>query len=589
MRDWETLVAGCVEIGRGAPPPRARGRAALVVADTVGAIIAGSRTAEGISVARALADAGGAHTDGARIPGLEDPVSAHTAAYLYGMLGTWLELDEAAAAGVHAAIHVVSAVLAAGQAHAASGRRVLDGVIAGYEATAALYERTPAPYPVHPHAGLAAVGAAVGVAVALDVDHREPARIAATTPVLPVWEACFDGATARHAFAGAAAAAAVRAVELAQAGVTGSAGALDRLLVDVLGVPPHDAAPPDPQRPRILASTIKQHAACMTCHTAIEAALAIAPEDPATIANVDVWTTAEVADKVARPANGTVLSGRFSLPYAVAAALVHRRSDPTAFAPNPAVSALAGRVTVRIDPALPTADHAMPARVALTTASGTRRTREVLTVAGSAARPVDDDAIRAKFRANGGDDALLARIERVDGCTDVRDLLVPPADEPGPTEDPDATHVRAAVRLATENAAAGQHPFGAVVTLDGTVVATGVNRVLSSGDPCAHAEIDALRRALAARGEAGIDGAVVHASSEPCPVCAAFATLHGAARMTFATTTAESAARGFAMNAAATRLQPAVAAAAIPRRRVPVEDRFAAFDAYATATTPSGP
>lgn len=608
MGDWEALAAACVDTDWGSLVSAERRRAALVLADTVGAIIAGSRTPEGAMLARALAEADGDRPGGAWIPGAQRRVSAHTAAYAYGMLGTWLELDEAAAAGVHAAIHVAAAVLAVGQATGAPGRRVLDGIVAGYEATAALYERTAAPYPVHPHAGLAAVGGAVGVAVTLGVDHREPARIAATLPVIPVWDACFEGATARHAFAGAAAAAAVRAVELAGAGVTGSAGALDRLFVDVLDVPAAEVAPPDASRPRILASTIKQHAACMTCHTAIEAALAVAPDDPAVIASVRVWTTADVADKVGRPANDTVLSGRFSLPYAVAAALVHRRSDPAAFAPDPRVATLAARVEVLVDPGLPDADHAMPARVELTTVDGARRTHEVRTVAGSTERPVDDEAIRAKFRANGGDDGLLARIERIDERADVRDLLVPaieaagsgagldagtgaesaagarsgaePDAGPGSGDESDAVHVATAVRLAAENAAAGQHPFGAVVTLDGALVATGVNRVLATGDPCAHAEVDALRNAVAARGDRGLDGAVVHASSEPCPVCAALATLLGVARMTYATTTAESAARGFTMNAGGERLQPAVAAAAIPRRLVAITGRFAGFDAF---------
>ncbi len=553
-----------------------RRRAALVLADTVGAVIAGAATPEGGRVLAALTASAGPHAPGAWLPGTDERTDPQTAAFVYGTAGTWLELDEAAACGTHAAVHAAAAVLAVGQDARVDGRRMLDGFIAGYEATAALHEVWAAPYPVHPHAGLNAVGAAIGVAVTLGVDPLEPARIAATLPIVPVWDACFEGATARHALAGAAAASAVRAVDLAAAGMTGSSGALDTLFGDVLGGFGRAVPAPDVARPRVLASTIKQHAACMTCHTAIEAALAVAPDDPAEIATVRVWTTAFVADKVARAARANELSGRFSLPYAVATALVLRRSDPTAFAPDPAVAAVADRVEIRIDPALPTADHAMPARIEVGLRHGELRAHEVHVVDGSARRPADDASIRAKFQAAGGDPALLERIERIDTLPDASALL-----DAGPTADrrSDHEHVAHAVRLAAASAATGEQPFGAVVVLDGHVVATGVNRERTTGDPTAHAEVVALRDAAAIRGSDALAGAVVYSSSEPCPTCASLATLLGASRMVFATTTAESAARGFAMSAAGVRLQRAVTAGGVTREFLPVPDRFAPFAA----------
>ena len=52
-------------------------------------------------------------------------------------------------------------------------------------------------------------------------------------------------------------------------------------------------------------------------------------------------------------------------------------------------------------------------------------------------------------------------------------------------------------RLAVE---AGEVPIGAVIVLDGRIVAWGQNRVLRDVDPTAHAEIVALRAAAAAVG-----------------------------------------------------------------------------------------
>ena len=102
-----------------------------------------------------------------------------------------------------------------------------------------------------------------------------------------------------------------------------------------------------------------------------------------------------------------------------------------------------------------------------------------------------------------------------------------------------------AIALATENAAAGGRPFGAVVVLDGEVVGEGVNRYVADNDPTAHAEVDAIRDAAARLGTARLDGAILAASTEPCPMCQAAALLAGVERVVFATTEAQAAERGY--------------------------------------------
>lgn len=67
--------------------------------------------------------------------------------------------------------------------------------------------------------------------------------------------------------------------------------------------------------------------------------------------------------------------------------------------------------------------------------------------------------------------------------------------------------------------ARGDHPFGALLVIDGEVITTARNRVVSDGDLTAHAELTLVRK-LERSGQLELlaDG-VVYASCEPCPMC----------------------------------------------------------------------
>jgi len=102
-----------------------------------------------------------------------------------------------------------------------------------------------------------------------------------------------------------------------------------------------------------------------------------------------------------------------------------------------------------------------------------------------------------------------------------------------------------AIELAVENAESGGRPFGAVVVIDGVVVGEGVNGYVADHDPTAHAEVAAIRDAARRLGTAQLDGALLAASTEPCPMCQAAALLAGIERVVFATTEAQAAERGY--------------------------------------------
>ena len=62
-------------------------------------------------------------------------------------------------------------------------------------------------------------------------------------------------------------------------------------------------------------------------------------------------------------------------------------------------------------------------------------------------------------------------------------------------------------------------PFGCVIVKDGMIVGRGNNRVTSSNDPTAHAEVVAIREACQTLNSFQLDGCELYTSCEPCPMC----------------------------------------------------------------------
>ncbi|MFN8829949.1 MAG: nucleoside deaminase [Labrys sp. (in: a-proteobacteria)] len=110
----------------------------------------------------------------------------------------------------------------------------------------------------------------------------------------------------------------------------------------------------------------------------------------------------------------------------------------------------------------------------------------------------------------------------------------------------DDAYMREAVAISKERMLAGEGgPFGAVIVRDGAIIARGWNRVTSTKDPTAHAEVVAIRRACEAVGDFSLAGATIYTSCEPCPMC--LAAIHWARidRIVFANTRQDAAAIGF--------------------------------------------
>ena len=103
-----------------------------------------------------------------------------------------------------------------------------------------------------------------------------------------------------------------------------------------------------------------------------------------------------------------------------------------------------------------------------------------------------------------------------------------------------------AIALAVENVRSGRGgPFGAVVTRNDELIATGTNLVTATNDPTAHAEIVAIRASCRALSTFQLAGCEIYSSCEPCPMCAAAIYWARPAGYYFASTRGDAAAAGF--------------------------------------------
>jgi len=106
--------------------------------------------------------------------------------------------------------------------------------------------------------------------------------------------------------------------------------------------------------------------------------------------------------------------------------------------------------------------------------------------------------------------------------------------------------LREAIRLSIEKMEANEGgPFGAVIVRDQRIVGRGWNRVTSTNDPTAHAEIVAIRDACSRLKTFSLAGCEIYSSCEPCPLCLAAIYWSRLDRSFYAATCEDAAAAGF--------------------------------------------
>jgi 2-methylcitrate dehydratase PrpD len=418
--------------------------------DTVGVMISG---AAGDVATRAEAVLTAVRGGGAiPVPGRARRADLLDAAFLGGTAAHGIELDDGYRQGsVHPGSAVVPAVLSAGCQMGASGKAVVEAMVAGYETVIAL-ARTCHPdlrqRGFHPTGACGVFGAAVAVA---KLRGLPPAQIAdaigiAASSAAGLFAFVNGGADIKRLHAGHAAREGVQAALLAERGVQGPPGVIesrDGFLqaftfgrADKMGSLARPVALPPDVPFGITDCYIKPYACCRHLQPAVEALMGLCRDEniePDEVARIDV-DTYRIAAEHAHTGWDDFASAQLSFPYLIGLALRFRAVRLEHFGEDvrrdPAARAIANKLHVTASPEVDRLyPQLRPARVTLTTVRGVFR-READEALGSRLVPLDDAGLRAKFdelvapvlsRERAA--ALGALLWDVEACEDIREVV----------------------------------------------------------------------------------------------------------------------------------------------------------------------
>lgn len=342
--------------------------------------------------------------------------STRTAALVNGAAAHTAEVDDIFRDGIyHPGAPTIAAALALAQHLDASGAEFVRGFVAGYEVSTRIAAAIqPAHYTFwHTTGTVGTFGAAAAGAALLRLDGEQAAHALATAATLAagLQQAFRSDAMSKPMHAGHAAEAGLLAALSAAHGVT---GALD-VLTGPAGFGAAMASSPDwaavteglGERWNIADMTFKAHAACGHTFAPIDGALELLGSGefpPEQVSSVVVETAAIPAEVAGNPDPQTAFEAKFSIPYAIAAALRHGNVQLPVFEPavrsDPGVRALMRRVQVVVDPEFTAAFPGQrAARVTVSTTGGQTYTAMRWGRKGDPEDPLTDDDLQRKFSA----------------------------------------------------------------------------------------------------------------------------------------------------------------------------------------------
>ena len=431
---WEPVHAGVAGVMIGPATPTSEGALArfaaevevsglpdavvsqlkAVILDSIGVSLAGAAAPGVDAVIRAVATWGG--REESTLYAHPQRVPAPWAALANGVMATARDFDDTLDdAMLHTQPSVLAAALALGEARGASGADLLAAVAAGSELLCRMGRARRRGQEFLPTGTLASMAAAAAAARVLRFDAPtllDACGIAYSQSAANV-QPLREGATVKRVHAGFAAKVGVVSAVLAEGGLTGAHRWLEGEFGYFRLYERGDYDPPTlteglGHRFHLLDLSLKPYPSARDNHGAVEAALALTREhglNPADVVGVEVTLPPNAFGVSGQPLGSVgghpVVEAIASAAYCVACAICRRRlrlEDLTEDAVwDPAVRALAARVTVRCDPAVRDPVTFVPQSVAIRLRDGRVLRAAVSVLRGHPARPLGDSERLQKF------------------------------------------------------------------------------------------------------------------------------------------------------------------------------------------------
>ena len=387
----------------------ARERMGWIVADTIGAIAAGSAEPQ----MRALS-APWLQPDGATVIGQGGGASPDNAALLNGSAGTFLEMDEGNRfARGHPAIHVLPAALASCEVKGLGAAQFLDAMLAGYELCSRIGAASRLHGALHAHGTWGTLGAAAACGRAAGVDAAgmtELVGIASSLMTATSKKTMLEGGLVRNVYAGLAGRNGMLALQLHTAGFSAERDGVQTLFTEIVSSAlDHDTLVRGlGSEWHIMQGYFKLHSCCRYNHGTLDAIdqLAQAGQLPAPDAVDSIDRIVVESYDLAAELNDTMprntLAAKFSVPFAVATRLVTGSSGVESFSvaalQNPATLALAARVELHEDKAMTARlPQERPARVTIALRNGREMSAQVGANRGDDTMPYSSTELTQKF------------------------------------------------------------------------------------------------------------------------------------------------------------------------------------------------
>ena len=381
-------------------------RTSLILADCIGAIVGGAAEPDVAALASRQAGDGPALVIGTsqkRPPG--------TAALLNGTAGTTLEMDEGNQfCKGHPGMHTVPAALGVASQLQISGADLLAAIAVGYDVGARVGISTRLRPSMHPHGTWGSICAATAVARlqgASPDQMRHAISLSASLGLSTSRRTMLEGGTVRNVFAGVSGQMGVLAGDMIAAGFTGDHDGVAQVFGHVVSNSFDADAFSDSlgNRWEVSRNYFKMHSCCRYNHAALDALAQLSARtaglDGSTVKSI-VVETYSLAVELDDPSPKNVLAGKFSVPFAVASALVNGSTGVDSFTMpnvvNPKIIALAQRIKVIEDLTMTALlPHKRPAKITVTLKSGEVLEAATETNRGDWSDPYSEADVRNKY------------------------------------------------------------------------------------------------------------------------------------------------------------------------------------------------